>query len=109
MPVTGKGNTMEEKKPQEVKLDVKLSDDVADGAYVNLAVINHNESEFVVDFLFVQPQTPKANVRSRVIVSPKNAKRLMAALHESIGKYEQSFGAIAPVVQPVDASVEGYH
>jgi len=100
---------MEENKPQEVKLDVKLADDVADGVYVNLAVINHNESEFVVDLLFVQPQTPKANVRSRVVLSPKNAKRLLGALHESIGKYEQNFGEISPPVQVVDDSVGGYH
>lgn len=100
---------MEEKKPNEVKLEIQLDEDLAQGAYVNLAVVNHNESEFVVDFIFVQPQAPRAKVRSRVILSPPHAKRLLTALHENIGRYEQSFGEIAPVRQPVDDSTGHYH
>lgn len=88
---------MEEKKPQEVKLEIQLDEDVAQGAYVNLAVVNHNESEFVVDFIFVQPQAPRAKVRSRVILSPSHAKRFVAALQENINRYEQNFGDIKSV------------
>ena len=93
---------MEEKKPQEVKLEIQLDEEIAQGAYVNLAVVNHNESEFVIDLIFVQPQAPRAKVRSRVILSPQHAKRFVAALQDNIGRYEQSFGEIATMPQVVD-------
>jgi hypothetical protein len=63
----------------------------------------------VVDFIFVQPQAPRAKVRSRVILSPQHAKRLVAALDENVGRYEQNFGEIAPVLQPVDGATGRYH
>ena len=100
---------MEEKKTQEVKLEIQLDEDVAQGAYVNLAVVNHNESEFVVDLIFVQPQTPRAKVRSRVILSPQHAKRFVAALQGNIDIYEQTFGEIVPAQQPVDDATGHYH
>lgn len=93
---------MEEKKPQEVKLEIQLDEEIAQGAYVNLAVVNHNDSEFVVDLIFVQPQAPRAKVRSRVILSPQHAKRFAAALQENINRYEQNFGEIAPAQLPAD-------
>ncbi|MDT8443533.1 MAG: DUF3467 domain-containing protein [Desulfuromonadales bacterium] len=100
---------MEEKKPKEVKLEIQLDEEIAQGVYANLAVVNHNESEFVVDFIFVQPQAPRAKVCSRVILSPQHAKRLVAALDENIGRFEQNFGEIAPVLQPVDGATGRYH
>ncbi|MDH3997772.1 MAG: DUF3467 domain-containing protein [Desulfuromonadales bacterium] len=99
----------EKKKQQEVKLDVKIDDATAHGQYVNLAVVNYNESEFVVDMIFVQPQSPRADVRSRVILSPKNAKRLVHAMQESIERFEQAFGEIVPPKAPIDESTGGYH
>lgn len=99
---------MEEKKPQEVKLEIQLDEEMAQGAYVNLAVVNHNDSEFVVDLIFIQPQTPRAKVRSRVILSPQHAKRFVAALQENINRYEQNFGEIAPAQRPAD-DVGHYH
>ncbi len=93
---------MEEKKPQEVKLEIQLDEEVAQGAYVNLAVVNHNEAEFVVDLIFVQPQTPRAKVRSRVILSPQHAKRFVAALQENISRYEHKFGEIVPAQMPAE-------
>ncbi len=100
---------MEEKNQQEVKLEIQLDDDVAQGAYVNLAVVNHNESEFVVDFIFVQPQAPRAKVRSRVILSPQHAKRFAAALQDNISRYEQNLGEIAPVTQKGGEPEGHYH
>ena len=93
---------MEDKKQQEVKLEIQLDEEIAQGAYVNLAVVNHNESEFVIDLIFIQPQTPRAKVRSRVILSPQHAKRFVAALQDNIGRYEQSFGEIASILQNID-------
>lgn len=100
---------MDEKKPQEVKLEIQLDEDIAQGVYVNLVVVNHNEAEFVVDLIFVQPQAPRAKVRSRVVLSPQHAKRFVDALQENVGRYEQSFGEITSVQQPVDDATGQYH
>ncbi len=78
--------------PQQ--LNIELSEDVAQGTYSNLAIITHSPSEFVVDFVLVMPGIPKANVRSRIILTPEHAKRLMLALQENIHKYENFHGPI---------------
>ncbi|MBE0500669.1 MAG: DUF3467 domain-containing protein [Desulfuromonadales bacterium] len=85
---------MSEEKKKDVKLEIQVDDDVAQGVYANLAVVNHSDAEFIVDFIFVQPQAPRAKVRSRVITSPKHVKRLLLALEDNLKKYEQRFGTI---------------
>ncbi len=75
-------------------LNIELSEAMAEGTYSNLAVITHNPTEFVVDFIQVVPNMPKARVKSRIILSPQHAKRLQRALTENVGKYEQQFGSI---------------
>jgi hypothetical protein len=79
---------------KDVKLEIVVNDQVADGQYVNLAVVNHNDSEFVVDCIFVQPQASKAKVKSRLIMAPRHAKRLMLALAQNIKAYEDNYGTI---------------
>jgi len=76
------------------QLQIELSDEVAQGTYANLAVITHSSSEFIVDFIRVMPGLPKAGVKSRVILTPEHAKRLMRALEDNVRKYENSFGSI---------------
>lgn len=100
---------MEEKKPQEVKLEIQLDEDMAQGVYVNLAAVNHNDSEFVVDFIFVQPQAPRAKVRSRVILSPQHAKRFASAILENVKRYEQNFGEIEAGMPPASEADGHYH
>ncbi|MBK8808101.1 MAG: DUF3467 domain-containing protein [Bacteroidales bacterium] len=85
---------MEEKKQQ---LNIELPEDVAQGIYSNLAVITHSNSEFVVDFIRLMPGIPKANVKSRIILTPEHAKRLMLALQDNINKYEAQNGKIKNV------------
>ena len=85
---------MSEEKKKDVKLEIQVDDDVAQGVYANLAVVNHSDAEFTIDFIFVQPQAPRAKVRSRVITSPKHIKRLLLALEDNLKKYEQRFGTI---------------
>ncbi|PIF05601.1 MAG: hypothetical protein CSA36_05855 [Draconibacterium sp.] len=85
---------MEEKKQNPQQLNIELSEEVAQGVYSNLAVITHSSSEFVVDFVRIMPGIPKANVKSRVILTPEHAKRLMAALQDNIKKFEQMHGTI---------------
>ena len=62
--------------------------------YVNLALVNHTETEFTIDVMYLQPQQPKAKVRARLISSPKHTKRLLLALQENIRRYEDRFGTI---------------
>ncbi len=84
----------EQQPGKQVQIQIQLDDDVAQGMYVNLALVNHTESEFTVDVMYLQPQQPKAKVRSRIISSPKHTKRLMLALQENIRRYEERFGTI---------------
>ncbi len=79
---------------QENQLNIELSAEVAEGTYSNLAIISHSSSEFVLDFIRIMPGTPKANVKSRIILTPEHAKRLLFALQENIAKYEQQNGTI---------------
>ena len=85
---------MEKKPEQEVKLEIQIDDDVANGQYINMAVVNHNDSEFVIDCIYVQPQAPKAKVQARLITSPRHAKRLLLALQNNIVSFEQRYGVI---------------
>jgi hypothetical protein len=76
------------------QLNIEISEEVAEGNYVNLAIITHSHAEFVIDFVNVMPGTPKSKVKSRIILTPQHAKRLMKALTENIGKYESVNGVI---------------
>ena len=76
------------------QLNIELSAEVAEGTYSNLAIISHSSSEFVIDFIRMMPGTPKANVKSRIILTPEHAKRLLFALQDNISKYEQQHGKI---------------
>jgi len=87
---------MEEQKKGkgQNKLNIELPEDIAEGVYSNLAIISHSPSEFVMDFVRIVPNVPKAKVKSRIIMTPQHAKRLLNALNENIKKYESQFGAI---------------
>jgi hypothetical protein len=84
----------------ENQMNIELSEEIALGVYSNLAVITHSPTEFVCDFIQVMPGMPKGKVRSRVIMTPENAKRFMRALNDNIQKYEQNFGMIEDGDQP---------
>ncbi|MDR1120568.1 MAG: DUF3467 domain-containing protein [Dysgonamonadaceae bacterium] len=75
-------------------IEVELADDVAQGVYSNLAIIAHSSSEFVLDFVRIVPNVPKAKVKSRIILTPEHAKRLLSALTDNVNKYEKQFGPI---------------
>ena len=85
---------MDNKQNQENQLNIELSAEVAEGTYSNLAIISHSSSEFVIDFIRIMPGTPKANVKSRIILTPEHAKRLLFALQDNISKYEAINGLI---------------
>ena len=77
---------------------------MAEGTYANLAIIAHSSSEFVVDFVRMMPGLKQANVKSRIILTPEHAKKLLYALQENVGKYEQQFGKIQITGTPTPGS-----
>lgn len=82
-------------KEVNTELDIEINEEVAQGTYSNLTIISHSTSEFVLDFARIMPGQPKAKVKSRIIVTPENAKRLLSALEDNIARYEQMVGKIA--------------
>lgn len=83
-----------DKQEEQNQLNIELTEEVAQGIYSNLAVISHSSSEFIIDFIRLMPGVPKAPVKSRIIVTPEHAKRLLAALQDNVLKYERQFGPI---------------
>ena len=83
-----------EKNKKKEGLNIELSEEIAEGSYSNLAIINHSPSEFVLDFIQMMPGVPKAKVKSRIILTPQHAKRLMNALKENVSKFEDQHGEI---------------
>ena len=79
---------------KQVQIQIQLDDEVAQGIYANLALVNHTETEFTIDVMYLQPQQPRAKVRARIISSPKHTKRLLTALQENVRRYEERFGSI---------------
>ncbi|MDE6183402.1 MAG: DUF3467 domain-containing protein [Rikenellaceae bacterium] len=76
------------------EVNIEIDDTVIDGTYSNLAIISHSSSEFVLDFICLMPAAEKGHVKSRIILAPEHAKRLMFSLKENISRYEKSFGEI---------------
>ncbi|MDR2709060.1 MAG: DUF3467 domain-containing protein [Elusimicrobiota bacterium] len=76
------------------EIKIEIDDQTSNGVYSNFALISHTDNEFVLDFIFVQPQYGKAKVRTRVITTPAHAKKILLALQDNIAKYEQQFGPI---------------
>jgi hypothetical protein len=84
-----------DKNQKTNEIQVELSEDIAQGTYANLAIITHSDAEFIIDFIRIVPGTPKAKVKSRIILTPDNARRLMFALQDNIRKFEQTHGGKA--------------
>lgn len=84
-------------KEDENQINIELKEDIAQGTYSNLAIITHSSSEFIIDFVRIMPGIPKADVKSRIILTPEHAKRLLYALKENIAKYEAVNGQIKNV------------
>lgn len=73
---------------KKLGIDIELGEEVAQGAYSNLAIISHSTSEFILDFATVLPGVQKARVKSRIILTPEHAKRLLMSLQENVTRYE---------------------
>jgi hypothetical protein len=80
--------------PQAPRIQLQLDEALSQGVYTNLVLINHTENEFVLDFAYLQPSSPMARVRARIISAPRHTKRLMEALKKNLARYEERFGVI---------------
>ena len=88
----GKGNN---------QINIELPEEIAEGVYSNLAIISHSNSEFIIDFIRMVPNVPKAKVKTRVIITPQHAKRLLKALNDNVKKFEAQHGKIGDQEQPM--------
>lgn len=79
---------------KKLGIDIELGDDIAQGEYANLAIISHSSSEFVLDFAALMPGVPKAKIKSRIVLAPEHAKRLLLSLQENVTRYESAMGRI---------------
>lgn len=85
---------MENQNQDQQQINIELTEEIADGIYANLAIITHSSAEFVMDFINVMPGLPKAKVKSRVVMTPVHAKKLMRALIDNIKRFETQNGVI---------------
>jgi len=91
---------MAEEQNNSKSLNIEIDEQIAEGTYSNLAIINHSVSEFVVDFVNVMPGNPKSKVKSRIILTPQHAKRLLKALNDNVSKFEKEHGVIKDYDNP---------
>lgn len=85
---------MANKEQNQKQINIELDEKIAEGIYSNLAIINHSVSEFVIDFISVMPGTPKAKVKSRIVLTPQHAKKFLKALGENVSRFEKAHGTI---------------
>lgn len=90
----------DDKNQKKPGINIELDEKIAEGTYSNLAIINHSVSEFVIDFVSIMPGTPKSKVKSRIILTPQHAKRLLKALGDNIHRFENAHGEIKDYEQP---------
>lgn len=101
---------MEENPKNPGQFNIEVPEDIAEGVYSNFAIVGHSPTEFVLDFVQILPGMPKGKVRSRVVITPQHARRLLGALMDNIEKYEGAFGPIdlkATNVPPTPPSYGG--
>ena len=79
---------------QPVQVQIEIDPSVANGVFVNFAMVNHTDSEFTLDLLYLHPEAPRATVRARAILTPKHMKRLILAMQENLARYESMFGVV---------------
>ncbi len=96
---------MDDKSNNKGQMKLELNEEVAQGIYSNLAIISHSSSEFVIDFARIMPGVPKATVKSRIVLTPEHAKRLLHALSDNVNRYEKSNG---PIKEPGQSDNEGF-
>lgn len=83
-------------KEKDIKIEVKVEDEIALGKFANFSNISHSPDEFIFDFLFIHPAPPPGfgKLVSRIVMTPTHAKRFLNAMRQNLQEYENRFGAI---------------
>lgn len=79
--------------PKQQRINLEIPADLP-AVYANFVVITHSPWEIFMDFAQILPNLPKARVRTRLVLTPTNAKMLLRALNENIARYEAQHGEI---------------
>ncbi len=78
---------------QPMRINIELPTEL-EAIYANLALISHSPSELILDFARIMPNSPKAKIHARIVMTPMNAKLLHRALSDNIKKFEEKYGEI---------------
>lgn len=62
--------------------------------FTNRLLIQHTDTEFLVDAFVVTPGQREGRVRVRLVMGAETAKGLAAALTHNVSRYEENHGAI---------------
>lgn len=81
---------MSEDRP---KLDLQMDPEIGRGRYANATVVSHGAGEIVLDFVAALPHQ-KAQVVSRVVLPPRQAKALVRTLARNLERWEQRHGTL---------------
>lgn len=84
----------QEEKKNQGPMQINIPDELVQGTYSNMAVVSHSSADFVVDFVCIMPGMEHPQLKSRIVMAPEHAKRLMLALNDNVQKYEEAFGGI---------------
>lgn len=87
-----------EKPPQPREIKMRMPEGIATGVYANAMLVQHSKQEFALDFACVVGAN--GQVVSRVITTPEHLKRMLAAMQDSLARYERTFGKVAENAQP---------
>lgn len=80
-------------KPPAGRVQVELPAGL-EPVYVNFALITHSPSEIIIDCAQLMPQVMQARIKTRLVLTPLNAKLLWRALGEHLSRYEGQHGEI---------------
>jgi len=79
-------------KPKQLSVELPAG---LDPIYANFVLLAHSPSELILDFSQAMPNQPQVRVKSRVVMTPLNAKLFLRALQDNLMKYEAAYGEIA--------------
>ena len=88
-----------QKPPQKRQIRLEIPNKL-DSTYANAVMISQTHSEIVMDFIQLMPNDPRARVRSRVVMTPANAKSFLKALETNLQRFEDKHGEISMPPKP---------
>lgn len=95
-------------QPERPLVEPEIPEEVADGAYANVAQIVFSPAEFVFDFGRAVPGRAGFKIISRIITTPLHAKQFLLTLSENVSRFEEQFGEIKIPRQPAPGEPDGF-